>query len=100
MQELDFETQEALSDKEETEVAADYMGRIAAQTAKQVIYQKLREAEQQMTYEECAGREGDIVTGIIQQDSRRYTVLDLGKIEALLPQSEQVPSEPSRHGER
>jgi N utilization substance protein A len=53
-----------------------------------------------MTYEEFAGREGDIVTGIVQQQERRYTLLDLGKVEALLPQAEQVPSEPYRHGER
>jgi len=99
LQELDEETGEVLSEHEE-QIPQEFIGRIAAQTAKQVIYQKLREAEQQMTYEEFAGREGDIVTGIIQQDSRRYTVLDLGKIEALLPQSEQVPSEPYRHGER
>jgi N utilization substance protein A len=99
MQELDEETQEVLSEKEE-EVPPDFMGRIAAQTAKQVIYQKLRDAEREMTYDEFAGREGDIVTGIIQQDSHRYTLLDLGKVEALLPQAEQVPSEPYRHGER
>jgi len=99
MQELDEETQEVLTEKEE-EVPADFMGRIAAQTAKQVIYQKLRDAEREMTYEEFSGREGDIVTGIIQQDSHRYTLLDLGKVEALLPQAEQVPSEPYRHGER
>ena len=53
-----------------------------------------------MTYEEFAGREGDVVTGIVQQQERRYTLLDLGKVEALLPQAEQVPSEPYRHGER
>jgi N utilization substance protein A len=53
-----------------------------------------------MTYEEFAGREGDVVTGIVQQQERRYTLLDLGKVEALLPQGEQVPSEPLRHGER
>jgi N utilization substance protein A len=53
-----------------------------------------------MTYEEFAGREGDIVTGIVQQSERRYTLLDLGKVEALLPQAEQVPSEPYRNGER
>ena len=47
-----------------------------------------------MTYEEFAGREGDVVTGIVQQQERRYTLLDLGKVEALLPQAEQVPSEP------
>jgi N utilization substance protein A len=99
MQELDEETAEVLSEKEE-DVSPDFMGRIAAQTAKQVIYQKLRDAEREMTYEEFSGREGDIVTGIIQQDSHRYTLLDLGKVEALLPQAEQVPSEPYRHGER
>jgi N utilization substance protein A len=99
VQVLDEETAEAISEKEE-EVPADFLGRIAAQTAKQVIYQKLRDAEREMTYEEFSGREGDIVTGIIQQDSHRYTLLDLGKVEALLPQAEQVPSEPYRHGER
>ena len=76
------------------------MGRIGAQTAKQVIFQKLRDAEREMTYEEFAGREGDVVTGIVQQSERRYTLLDLGKVEALLPQAEQVPSEPYRSGER
>ena len=99
LQDLDEETGEVLSEHEE-EVPADFLGRIAAQTAKQVIYQKLRDAEREMTYEEFSGREGDIVTGIIQQDSHRYTLLDLGKVEALLPQAEQVPSEPYRHGER
>jgi N utilization substance protein A len=58
-------------------------GRIAAQTAKQVIFQRIREAEREMKYEEYAGREGDIVTGIIQQTDARYTLLDLGKVEAL-----------------
>ena len=88
--------------KSETEVKVtdDFLGRIGAQTAKQVIFQKLRDAEREMTYEEFAGREGDIVTGIVQQQERRYTLLDLGKVEALLPQAEQVPSEPYRHGER
>jgi N utilization substance protein A len=99
VQQLEEETGEVISEKEE-QVSQDFMGRIAAQTAKQVIYQKLRDAEREMTYEEFHGREGDIVTGIIQQDSHRYTLLDLGKVEALLPQAEQVPSEPYRHGER
>jgi N utilization substance protein A len=99
VQTLDEETGEVLTEKEEP-VSQEFMGRIAAQTAKQVIYQKLRDAEREMTYEEFSGREGDIVTGIIQQDSHRYTLLDLGKVEALLPQAEQVPSEPYRHGER
>jgi N utilization substance protein A len=84
----------------EVEVTDEFKGRIGAQTAKQVIYQKLRDAERELTYEEFAGREGDVVTGIIQQDSHRYTLLDLGKVEALLPQAEQVPSEMYRHGDR
>ncbi|MFM8944587.1 MAG: transcription termination factor NusA [Actinomycetota bacterium] len=88
-----------LSEKE-VKVTNDFKGRIGAQVAKQVIFQKLRDAEREMTYEEFAGREGDVVTGIVQQQERRYTTLDLGTVEALLPQSEQVPSEPYRHGER
>ena len=75
-------------------------GRIAAQTAKQVILQRIREAEREMKYEEYAGREGDIVTGIIQQTDQRYTLLDLGKVEALLPQAEQVQNERYDHGSR
>ncbi len=86
--------------EQEVEVTDDFKGRIGAQTAKQVIFQKLRDAEREMTYEEFAGREGDVVTGIVQQSERRYTLLDLGKVEALLPQAEQVPSEPYRNGER
>src|SRR5271168_2976831 len=65
----------------------DDFGRIAAQAAKQVILQRIREAERDLKYEEYAGREGDIVTGIIQQSDNRYTLLDLGKVEALLPQA-------------
>jgi N utilization substance protein A len=90
----------AVLKEEEIEVSADFRGRIAAQTAKQVILQKLRDAERELTYEEFAGREGDVVTGIVQQESHRYTLLDLGKVEALLPIQEQVPSTPIRHGER
>ncbi|HET7653920.1 MAG TPA: transcription termination factor NusA [Acidimicrobiales bacterium] len=77
----------------EWEDTPDDFGRIAAQTAKQVILQRIREAEREKKYEEYAGREGDIVTGIIQQGDQRYTLLDLGKVEALLPQAEQVPYE-------
>ena len=75
-------------------------GRIAAQTAKQVIFQRIRDAEREMKYEEYAGREGDIVTGIIQQTDARYTLLDLGRVEALLPQAEQVQYERYDHGSR
>ncbi len=93
-------TEHRVLSEDEVEVTDEFKGRIGAQTAKQVIFQKLRDAEREMTYEEFAGREGDIVTGIVQQSERRYTLLDLGKVEALLPQAEQVPSEPYRNGER
>jgi N utilization substance protein A len=94
------EPQMKVISEKEVEVTDEFKGRIGAQTAKQVIFQKLRDAEREMTYEEFAGREGDVVTGIVQQQERRYMLLDLGKVEALLPQAEQVPSEPYRHGER
>jgi len=92
---------EVVSEKE-VEVTDEFKGRIGAQTAKQVIFQKLRDAEREMTYEEFAGREGDVVTGIVQaqERDRRSVLLDLGKVEALLPHTEQIPSEQIRHGER
>ena len=77
----------------EFEVTPRNFGRIAAQTARQVMTQRIREAERELKYEEYAGREGDIVTGMIQQTDARYTLLDLGRVEALLPQAEQVPYE-------
>jgi len=78
---------------DEFDVTPDDFGRIAAQTARQVMTQRIREAERDLKYEEYAGREGDIVTGMIQQTDARYTLLDLGRVEALLPQAEQVPFE-------
>ena len=75
---------------DEVDVTPDDFGRIAAQTARQVMTQRIREVEREMKYEEYAGREGDIVTGIIQQSDSRYTLVDLGRVEALLPQAEQV----------
>ncbi|MGI8336671.1 transcription termination factor NusA [Actinomadura scrupuli] len=76
-------------------------GRIAATTAKQVILQRLRDAEDDLTFGEYAGREGDIVSGIIQQGKDpRNVLVDLGKIEAVLPPQEQVPGEAYEHGER
>ena len=84
----------------ELDVTPDDFGRIAAQTAKQVMLQRIREAERELKYEEYAGREGDIVTGIIQQSDSRYTLLDLGRVEALLPQAEQVSFERPEPGAR
>jgi N utilization substance protein A len=76
------------------------MGRIAAQTFRQVMNQKIREAERDRKFEEYANREGDLVTGIIQQTDSRYTLLDLGRVESLLPQAEQVPYERPEPGAR
>jgi transcription termination/antitermination protein NusA len=76
------------------------MGRIAAQTFRQVMSQKIREAERDRKFEEYANREGDIVTGIIQQADDRYTLLDLGRVESLLPKAEQVPFERPVPGDR
>jgi N utilization substance protein A len=77
----------------ELDVTPKDFGRIAAQTARQVMTQRIREAERELRYEEYAGREGDIVTGTVQQGDSRYTLLSLGPVEALLPQAEQVPHE-------
>jgi N utilization substance protein A len=82
----------------EFDVTPDSFGRIAAQTTKQILTQGIREVEREMKYEEYAGREGDIVTGIVQQTDSRYTLLDLGRVEALLPQAEQVSMGPRNEG--
>ncbi|MBA3350768.1 MAG: transcription termination/antitermination protein NusA [Actinobacteria bacterium] len=96
---VDLETEEITVEKEWEDTPADF-GRIAAQTAKQVILQRLREAERDITFGEYAGREGDIVTGIVQQHDHRYTILELNKTEALMPPSEQIPHERYEHGAR
>jgi N utilization substance protein A len=75
-------------------------GRIAAQTAKQVILQRLHEAEHSAIFEEYAGREGDIVTGMVQRIEPRQIFVDLGRTEAILPSVEQVSSERYRVGQR
>lgn len=76
-------------------------GRIAATTAKQVILQRLRDAEEEITFGEYAGREGDIVAGVVQQGrDPRNVLVDIGKVEAILPPQEQVPGESYEHGSR
>jgi transcription termination factor NusA len=76
-------------------------GRVAAATARQVIFQRLREAEDEQKYGHFAGVEGDIVLGIVQQDRDSRTVrVDLGPIEAIMPPAEQVPGEDYSHGKR
>ena len=84
----------------EEEITPDNFGRIAAQTAKQVILQRIREAERENMYQEYIDREGDIVTGIVEQSDQRYTLVNLGRVEALLPPTEQVPTERYDHGTR
>jgi N utilization substance protein A len=75
-------------------------GRIAAQTAKQVILQRLHEAEHTAIFEEYANREGEIVTGLVQRIEPRQILVDLGRTEAILPSAEQVPGERYRIGQR
>jgi N utilization substance protein A len=79
-------------------------GRVAAMTARQVILQRLRDAEHEHTFGEYSGREGDIITGVVQADAqaaqRGLVLVDMGKLEAILPQSEQVPGEQYTHGTR
>ena len=84
-----------------TDATPDDFGRIAAMTAKQVIQQRIREAERAIMYEEYVDRQGEVVTGIVQQAGDRNNVLvDLGKVEALLPRSEQVDGERYEQGSR
>jgi N utilization substance protein A len=79
-------------------------GRIAATTARQVIMQRLRDAQHDLTYGEYAGRDGDVVGGVVQQHQSRAehpaVLVDLGDVEAVLPAAEQVPGESYRHGDR
>ena len=86
---------------EEYDDTPEGFGRIAATTARQVILQRLRDAEDELTFGEYAGREGDVVAGVIQQGrDPRAVLVDLGKLEAILPPTEQVPGEKYVHGER
>ncbi|NLL52057.1 MAG: transcription termination/antitermination protein NusA [Peptococcaceae bacterium] len=89
-----------IEDIVEFEVTPSEFGRIAAQTAKQVVVQRIREAERGLIYDEFINREGDIVTGIVQRYEQRNVIIDLGKIEAVLPGSEQIPGETYQAHER
>jgi len=86
---------------DERDVTPENFGRIAAQTAKQVILQRIREAERDMMYDEYQDRVGELITGIVQQSDSRYTLVQLReRVEALLPKSEQVDNERYEHGQR
>ncbi len=82
------------------EVTPQNAGRIAAQTAKQVVLQRLREAEREVVFEEYSGKEGDIISGVVHRLEARHVFIDLGKTEAVLPPSEQVRTEHYRPGQR
>ena len=81
-----------INERDDTPNKAD-LGRIAAQTFRQVMSQRIREVERDRKFEEYANREGDIVSGIVQKTDTKYTLLDLGRVEALLPHAEQVQGE-------
>jgi N utilization substance protein A len=100
--EIDPEKLKEYEDQIEIEdVTPHDFGRIAAQTAKQVILQRIREAERDMMYEEYRDRVGELITGIVQQSDSRYTLVQLReRVEALLPKSEQVDGERYDHSQR
>ena len=89
-----------IGDTIEVEATPRDAGRIAAQTAKQVILQRLHEAEHSAIFEEYSGKEGDIVTGLVRRIESRQIFIDLGRTEAILPVVEQVPTERYRLGQR
>lgn len=89
-----------LGDLVEMEVTPKAFGRIAAQTAKQVVVQRIREAERALVYQEFINREADIVTGVVQRYEMRNVYVDLGRAEAVMLPGDQISSERYRQGER
>ncbi len=89
-----------LNDVVETEVTPRNFGRIAAQTAKQVVVQRIREAERNIIYEQFANREGDIISGVVQRIEQKNAFIELGKTEAILTPAEQIPGETYAPGDR
>lgn len=89
-----------LNDIVDIEVTPKDFGRIAAQTAKQVVTQRIREAERGLIYNAFIEKEEDIVTGIVQRQDQRQYYIDLGKVEAVLPLAEVMPTEKFKQGER
>ena len=97
----DPDTQERADPGPEFDDTPAGFGRIAASTARQVIVQRLRDIEDEAIMGDFHGREGDIITGVIQQSSDpRYVMVDFGTVEGSLPLAEQVPGEKYVHGER
>ncbi len=96
--ELDPEAE--IGDQLGVKMDTETFGRIAAQTAKQVIIQKVKDAERENIYAEYKDRKGDIVTGIVQRFEKRNIIVNLGRAEAIFPYSEQIPKETYRQGDR
>ncbi len=94
------EQDEKFGDLLDLKAAHKHFGRIAAQTAKQVIYQRVREAERENVYNEYKDRKGELITGIVRRFERGNIIVDLGRAEAILPVREQVPRESYRAGDR
>ncbi|QIN82986.1 transcription termination/antitermination protein NusA [Rubrobacter tropicus] len=97
---LDEETGDLRVMKEDEDITPHDFTRIAAQVMRQTFYQRLNEVHNEQLLEEYGERMGDIVTGIVQQAHRRMTLVDLGRVEAILPASEQVPQERYENGQR
>lgn len=97
---LKLDANYCVGDIVEHEVTPKDFGRIAAQTAKQVVIQKIREAERSIVYDVYSNREGDVVTGTIQRADHRQVLVDLSDVEAVLPLSEQIPGETYPHHEK
>jgi N utilization substance protein A len=95
-----FDPEAKVGDVMQIPLEIEGFGRIAAQTAKQVIIQKVREAERDLVYHEYKGREGELVNGVVQRFEKGDIILDLGKTEALLPRKEQSSRETFQRGER
>lgn len=87
-------------DTVEMEVTPKEFGRIAAQTAKQVVIQRIREAERELIYENFTDRTEEVITGLVRRFEQRNVIIDLGRTEAILPMEEQIPHERYRQGER
>jgi len=95
-----IDPQYQLGDEVEIEIFPQEFGRIAAQTAKQVVVQRIREAERALIYEEYSSRVGDIITGVIRRFEQKTVFIDLGRAEAILPAGEQIPGERYEQGAR
>lgn len=96
----DIDPKLEVGDVAEIEITPDNFGRIAAQTAKQVVMQRIREAERDVIYDHYKQKEGEFITGTIQRFHKDYIMIDMGKTEALLPPSEQIDSENYEVGDR